>query len=86
VAIQKLQVRIKALKNKIHTILPEDSRQLREADMYLKALAGIIEPAELCEVLDHAPPGIFDRRSWAYWNLKCGREPVPPLPTRTGLQ
>jgi len=52
----------------------------------LKALAGIIEPAELCEVLDHAPPGIFDRRSWAYWNLKCGREPVPPLPTRTGLQ
>ena len=52
----------------------------------LKALVGIVEQAELCEVLDHAPPGIFDPRSWAYWNLKCGREPASPLPTRTGLQ
>ncbi len=52
----------------------------------LKALAGTVEQAELCEVLDHAPPGIFDPRSWAYWNLKCGSEPAPSLPTRTGLQ
>src|SRR5271166_6312649 len=37
---------------------------------------------EYAEVLDHAPPGIFDRRSWAYWNLKCGRSVVPPLPVR----
>ncbi len=34
------------------------------------------------EVLDHAPPGIFDIRSWSYWNLKCGRV-VPPLPERS---
>lgn len=32
--------------------------------------------------LDSAPPGIFDRRSWRYWNLVVGRE-VPPMPVRT---
>jgi hypothetical protein len=32
--------------------------------------------------LDHAPPGIIDPRSWAYWNAKFGRYPAPPLPTR----
>lgn len=34
------------------------------------------------EVLDSPPPGIFDPRSWAYWNLIYDRNPVPPLPTR----
>ena len=34
------------------------------------------------EVLDNAPAGIFDDRSWAYWNQRCGRRPVPPLPVR----
>ena len=34
------------------------------------------------EVLDHATPGIFDRRSWAYWNLMLDRYPAPPLPKR----
>ena len=34
------------------------------------------------EALDHAPPGIIDPRSWAYWNLKMGRYPPPPLPRR----
>ena len=48
----------------------------------LKALEGIVGPDEFREVLENAPPGIFDRRSWAYWNLKCGRQPAPPLPTR----
>ena len=52
----------------------------------LKALKGIVGKDEFCEVLDHAPPGIFDPRSWAYWNLKCGRFPAPPLPVRAGLQ
>lgn len=52
----------------------------------LKALKGIVEKDEFNEVLDNAPPGIFDRRSWAYWNLKCGRQPSPPLPVRIGLQ
>jgi hypothetical protein len=48
----------------------------------LKALRGIVGKKEYREVLEDAPPGIFDARSWAYWNLVCGRQPVPPLPTR----
>ena len=52
----------------------------------MRALQGIVGLDEFREVLDHAPPGIFDARSWAYWNLKCGRVPAPPLPTRRGLQ
>lgn len=35
------------------------------------------------EALDKAPPGIIDPRSWAYWNIKMGRFPPPPLPERT---
>ena len=36
-------------------------------------------------VLDAAPPGVLDDRSWAYWNLIAGRDRrvCPPLPTRT---
>lgn len=34
------------------------------------------------EALEHAPAGIFDPRSWSYWNLICGRWPAPPLPER----
>lgn len=37
---------------------------------------------QLREALENAPPGVFDPRSWNYWNLVCGREPVPPLPKR----
>ena len=35
------------------------------------------------EALEHAPPGIIDERSWAYWNTVTGRYPVPPMPRRT---
>ncbi|MBV6341862.1 hypothetical protein HWQ67_09720, partial [Candidatus Magnetobacterium casensis] len=51
----------------------------------LAAIEGIVGQEEFREVLDNAPSGIFDRRSWAYWNLKCGRQPTPPLPVRTGF-
>lgn len=34
------------------------------------------------EALEHAPPGIIDERSWAYWNAVTGRYPVPPMPRR----
>lgn len=34
-------------------------------------------------VLDDPLAGVFDRRSWTYWNLRYHREPVPPLPKRT---
>lgn len=33
-------------------------------------------------VLAEPPVGIFDRRSWNYWNLRYHHEPVPPLPRR----
>lgn len=36
----------------------------------------------LLEALENAPAGIFDPRSWAYWNLKLGRYPTPPMPQR----
>ena len=49
-------------------------------------LAGVAGPPEFREVLEHAPPGVFDARSWAYWNLKCQRVPAPPLPRRQGVQ
>ena len=42
----------------------------------------IFSDEELIEVLNLAPPGIFDGRSWAYWNLKLGRYPAPPMPKR----
>ncbi len=35
------------------------------------------------EALEKAPPGIMDERSWAYWNTRLGRYPVPPMPRRT---
>ena len=34
------------------------------------------------EALDRAPPGIFDARSWAYWNLMADRDPPRPMPKR----
>jgi hypothetical protein len=37
---------------------------------------------DLREALDHAPPGIIDPRSWAYWNSRLGRYPAPPMPAR----
>jgi hypothetical protein len=48
----------------------------------LKALRGIVGKDEYREALEHAPPGIFDARSWAYWNLVCDRRPTPSLPVR----
>ena len=36
----------------------------------------------LVVVLDNLPPGIVDRRSWAYWNAVVNRYPAPPMPTR----
>jgi hypothetical protein len=51
----------------------------------LAALRGIVGKDDYREVLEHAPPGIFDARSWAYWNLVCDRRPAPPLPVRAGL-
>lgn len=50
----------------------------------LRCLEGLVGPREYREALDNAPPGVFDARSWAYWHLRYGHHPAPPLPTRTG--
>ena len=34
------------------------------------------------QVLDDPPAGVFDIRSWSYWNLIYHRTPAPPLPER----
>jgi hypothetical protein len=34
------------------------------------------------DVLNDPPPGVFDSRSWTYWNVRYHREPVPDLPKR----
>jgi hypothetical protein len=52
----------------------------------LRALDGVAGPDDFRETLDKAPPGVFDARSWAYWNLKYGRAPAPPLPVRRDLE
>jgi hypothetical protein len=48
----------------------------------LAALDGIVGDDEFREVLDHAPPGVFDARSWTFWNLRFSRDPAPPMPVR----
>ena len=47
----------------------------------LRCLAPIISPEDWHNALKSAPAGIFDDRSWAYWNLKFGT-PEAPLPVR----
>jgi hypothetical protein len=37
---------------------------------------------DLREAIENAPPGIFDARSWAYWNAMIDRYPAPPMPRR----
>jgi hypothetical protein len=46
------------------------------------AVQSVVSLNECREALEHAPPGVFDPCSWAYWNLKCGRVPAPPMPVR----
>jgi hypothetical protein len=52
--------------------LPEDMRFVRK----------YVSDDDFRDALDHAPPGIIDPRSWAYWNSKMGRYPPPPHPVR----
>jgi hypothetical protein len=49
----------------------------------VEALRTYIGDEGLKEAVLNAPPGIFDARSWAYWNLKIGRFPTPPMPERS---
>jgi len=53
----------------------------RHVDM--RVIRQYVSDEEIRQALDAAPPGIIDPRSWAYWNLRMGRFPPPPLHTRT---
>lgn len=48
----------------------------------VKALREQLDWGDIREALDNAPPGVFDARSWAYWNLMVGRFETPPMPMR----
>src|ERR1700722_13460153 len=48
----------------------------------MRVLRRYVSDDDFREAIDHAPPGIIDARSWAYWNSKRGRNPPPPLPVR----
>lgn len=48
----------------------------------MKTIRAFVDDAGFREALDRAPAGIVDPRSWAYWNLKMGRYPTPPMPQR----
>lgn len=70
-----------ALKNPIH-FLAYAMKLGTDDDLIALDKAGVTI-AHYREVLDQAPAGIFDIRSWSYWNLRCGRDWVPPLPERS---
>ena len=45
-------------------------------------LLSVASSADLLRVLDDPPVGVFNRRSWAFWHLRLGRETIPDLPVR----
>jgi len=48
----------------------------------VKVLRRYLDLYDIRESLDRAPPGVFDARSWSYWNAMVGRFPPPPMPRR----
>ncbi len=48
----------------------------------MKAIRAYVSDDQFRSAIDAAPPGIVDPRSWAYWNLRLGRNPAPPMPVR----
>ena len=45
-------------------------------------LLSVASSEDLLRVLDAPPVGVFNRRSWAFWHLRLGREVIPDLPAR----
>ena len=48
----------------------------------IEALLEQLDQDALREALDNAPPNVFNGPSWAFWNLKAGRDEPPPLQLR----
>ena len=49
----------------------------------LAVVRRFVDDEDFREAIEHAPPGILDKRSWAYWNAMIGKYPPPPMPVRT---
>jgi hypothetical protein len=47
----------------------------------VRCVRGHVPPEAFRAVLEDPPAGVFDPRSWAYWNLVFARE-APELPGR----
>jgi len=52
------------------------------SDEDIEILRKYFSDADFTAALDDPAPGIFDRNSWAKWNERYHRRPVPPLPKR----
>ena len=52
----------------------------------MKVLRERMDDDTFRRLLDEAPPGIIDARSWAYWNALLGRFPPPPMPQRSFMR
>jgi len=49
----------------------------------VKALRKFVTDDELRQSMDNAPAGVFDSRSWSYWQLMLfDRFTPPPMPNR----
>ena len=48
----------------------------------VKELRRHVDDNGLRAALNNAPAGIFDARSWNYWNIILGREHLPPMPQK----
>ena len=45
-------------------------------------LLSVVSSEDMLRVLDDPPVGVFNRRSWAFWHLRLGRDVIPDLPAR----
>lgn len=59
--------------------LADAFRYARAADM--QVVRTLVSEDQLRHPLRHAPPGIIDPRSWAYWHLMLDMKPAP-MPQR----
>jgi len=48
----------------------------------IQALRKTVGDEVLKQVLQEAPAGYFNYRSWDYWHVKFNMLPIPPLPER----
>ena len=58
--------------------------QLMQLGTYddVRLARSLMGDAAFRDALRGAPPGILDARSWNFWHLFFGIQPVPPMPSR----